>query len=299
MTTEISVRDRLRNKPKSGVGRLLEIVRKAPKFPSIVILSFILLAIFADLVTTISPYDQNIPNRLQAPDFFGVREHWIGTDALGRDVLTRLIYGARVTLTVALAAISLGQAIGLTLGITSGFFGGWYDKVVMRVVDGFMSIPGIFLALLLAVVLGPSFQTVIIAIGLVIWATFVRTLRAETMKIKEADFVKLARVAGCSNWWIISRHIFPNLLNLWVVLVSLQVGSVILIEASLGFLGAGVPPPTPSWGSLISDGRQYVTSAWWLSFFPGLAIMLVVLSVNLFGDWLRDVLDPQMRQRAT
>ncbi|MBI2864500.1 MAG: ABC transporter permease [Chloroflexi bacterium] len=293
-----------------GFGNFFRVVKRAPKLPTLIIVAFILTAILADKITG-SPYDQNIPNRLQPPGLmetlktavreqrFELNENWLGTDALGRDVLTRLVHGARVTLTVTIAAIMLGQGIGLTLGITSGYFGGWYDKVVMRIVDGAMSIPGIFLALLLAVVLGPSFQTVIIAIGLLLWSRFVRTLRAETMKVKEAEFVKLARVAGCSNWWIIRRHIFPNLVNLWAVLVSLEVGVTVIVEATLGFLGAGVPPPTPSWGSLISDGRQYVTSAWWLSFFPGMAILLVVLSVNLFGDWLRDVLDPQMRQRAT
>ena len=299
MTTEVLIRDRLRQPRLKRLRRFAQIMRRAPKVPTLIIVTFVILAVFADWIAPMSPYDQNIPNRLQPPGILAGTANWLGTDALGRDVLTRLIFGARVTLTISIAAIAIGQGIGLTLGVTSGFFGGWYDKVVMRIVDGAMSIPGIFLALLLAVVLGPSFTTVIIAIGLVLWSRFVRTLRAETMKIKEAEFVKLARVAGCSNRWIIVRHIFPNLVNLWAVLVSLEVGFTVIVEASLGFLGAGVPPPTPSWGSLISDGRQYVTSAWWLSFFPGLAILLVVLSVNLFGDWLRDVLDPQMRQKAT
>jgi peptide/nickel transport system permease protein len=256
------------------------------------------MALFADVITLQSPNEQNIPNRLQPPVWMdgGSWDDPLGTDTLGRDMLVRLVHGARITLIVALTVLVLGGGLGLIMGVLAGYFGGWVDHVLMRITDSALAIPALFMALLLGVIMGPSFTTVIVAISLVIWAHFARILRAEVLRIREMDFVAQARVAGCSNTAIIIRHIVPNLLNTWVVLLSLQLGAVIIIEAMLSFLGAGVPPETPSWGGLVSDGRQFIATKWWLSFFPGLAITLVVLAFNMFGDWLRDTLDPKLRQ---
>jgi peptide/nickel transport system permease protein len=181
------------------------------------------------------------------------------------------------------------------LGLVSGYFGRWIDTVIMRLTDTMLSLPIILIALLFAVSLGPSFTNLIIVLGLVMWARFARLVRGEVLTWKEREFVALAKVGGCSPLRIMLRHIFPNLVNPLMVLATLQVGWVIIVESSLSFLGAGIPPPAPSWGSMIADGRGYVATAWWLSLFPGLALVLAVLSVNMLGDWLRDHLDPRLR----
>jgi peptide/nickel transport system permease protein len=197
---------------------------------------------------------------------------------------------------VAFAALFLGGIVGLILGMISGYNGGWMDRVLMRLVDSTLAFPLILLAMVLIVALKPSILTVIIAVAAVYWARFARVVRGETLSIKERDYVILARVAGASPFRIMLFHIFPNVINTWVVLLTLIVGQVIIITATLSFLGAGIPPPAPAWGNMLAEGRGYITSAWWLSFWPGLAITLVVLSFNLFGDWLRDALDPRLRQ---
>jgi peptide/nickel transport system permease protein len=221
--------------------------------------------------------------------------HPLGTDKQGRDILSRIIYGARVSLTVASFSILIAGIIGTTLGLIAGYFGGNIDHLIMRLVDIALSIPGILLALVLAVALGPSFQTVIIVIVVVFWSRYARLVRGETLSIKSQDFVNRARVAGASNFRIITRHVFPNVVNTIIVLATLEVGQVILLEASLSFLGAGLPRPTPAWGLMVADGRDLIVSSWWVAFFPGIAILLAVLSMNLMGDWLRDKLDPKLR----
>ena len=226
----------------------------------------------------------------------GSSEYPLGTDQLGRDIFSRLILGARYSLMVAFAALFLGGIVGLILGMISGYNGGWMDRVLMRLVDSTLAFPLILLAMVLIVALKPSILTVIIAVAAVYWARFARVVRGETLSIKERDYVILARVAGASPFRIMLFHIFPNVINTWVVLLTLIVGQVIIITATLSFLGAGIPPPAPAWGNMLAEGRGYITSAWWLSFWPGLAITLVVLSFNLFGDWLRDALDPRLRQ---
>jgi peptide/nickel transport system permease protein len=182
------------------------------------------------------------------------------------------------------------------VGLVAGYYGGRVDAVLMRLTDATMSFPVILLALILAVTVGPSFANVVIAIAVILWARYARVIRGQVLTLMELDFIAQARIAGAGAWRVISRHLLPNTLNTLVVLVTLQIGYVIIVEASLSFLGAGIPPPTPAWGSMIAEGREFVTSAWWVSFFPGLAIMLVVLAFNLLGDWLRDTLDPKLRQ---
>ena len=211
-------------------------------------------------------------------------------------MLSRIIWGARVSLAAGVVTVLLASAFGAAVGLVAGYYGGRVDTALMRFTDATMSFPVILLALILAVTVGPSFTNVVVAIAVILWARYARVIRAQVLTLMQLDFIAQSRIAGAGGWRIITRHLFPNTLNTLVVLVTLQIGYVIIVEASLSFLGAGIPPPTPAWGSMISEGREYVTSAWWASFFPGLAILLVVLAFNLIGDWLRDTLDPKLRQ---
>ena len=222
-------------------------------------------------------------------------EHILGIDKLGRDMLSRIIYGARVSLTVSLIAIFVGGIIGTVLGLISGYFGGRTDAVIMRLVDISLSIPTILLALVLVAAVGPSFGVVITVLIVLLWARYARLTRGETLSIKERDFIARARVAGASHTRIMFKYIFPNVVNSLIVLATLQVGYVILLESALSFLGAGLPRAEPAWGVMVADGRELIVTAWWVSMFPGVAIMLTVLSLNLIGDWLRDHLDPKLR----
>ncbi len=226
----------------------------------------------------------------------GTWANLLGTDDLGRDILSRIIYGSRISIVVAAIAIFIAGTIGTTLGISAGYFGTWIDALVMRAVDVSLSIPIILLALVLVSALGASFATVIVVLVLLLWAHYARMARGVTLSVRSADFISRARVSGCSNLRIMFKHIFPNVFNSLVVLATLQVGFVIVIESTLSFLGAGIPRPNPAWGLMVADGRALIVSHWWVSFFPGLAILLVVLSMNLMGDWLRDKLDPRQRQ---
>jgi peptide/nickel transport system permease protein len=278
-------------KPRADLARL-------PWTPFVIIVVVILGAAFAPLIAPYSPTEQSLPDKLLPPAWQdgGSTNHLLGTDLLGRDVLSRLVYGARVSLTVALAALLAGGGVGLMLGILSGYFGGRVDGLIMRIVDATLTFPTILIALLLTVSLGQGLRTIVIAVTLIIWARFARIVRGEVLAVKARDFVALARVHGCSDLRIMAVHVVPNVMNTFMVLLTLHVGFVIIVEASLSFLGAGIAPPTPSWGQMVADGRGHIASAWWLSVVPGAAIMLVVLAFNLFGDWLRDWLDPRLRQ---
>jgi peptide/nickel transport system permease protein len=255
-------------------------------------------AIFADLL---APHPPNITSLMMAmrPPFWiegGSLAFPLGTDHLGRDILSRMLHGGRISLLVAVSAVLGAGAIGIALGLVAGYLGGRTDAVIMRITDAAQAIPLILVSLLFVVTIGQSFANVIVAITVLLWSRYPRVIRSEALAIRSRDYVKLARVAGASHFWIIARHILPNVLASAVVLLTLQVGIVIIIEASLSFLGAGVPPPAPAWGSMVSDGRDYIASAWWVSFFPGLVILLTVMAFNLLGDWLRDRLDPRLRQ---
>jgi peptide/nickel transport system permease protein len=276
---------------RADLGRL-------PWAAFVIIVVMVVVAVFAPFVAPHSATEQSLPNKLRPPAWQegGSATHLLGTDALGRDLLSRLVYGARVSLTVALSALLFGGGVGLMLGILSGYVGGRVDSVIMRVVDATLTFPTILIALLLTVSLGQGLRTIVIAITLIIWARFARVVRGEVLTVKARDFVALARVHGCSHLRIMAIHIVPNVMNTFMVLLTLHIGFVIIVEASLSFLGAGIAPPTPSWGQMVADGRGQIASAWWLSVMPGAAIMLVVLAFNLFGDWLRDWLDPRLRQ---
>ena len=273
-------------------------LRRAPLMPLAIIALIVLTALFANVLTPYSPTDIALSERLKPPfwEKGGSLAHPLGTDPMGRDLLTRMIYGARVSLVVGCLGLFVGGGVGAALGLIAGYAGGRVDAFLMRVADTTLAFPIILFAILLVVILGGSLFTVVIAIALVLWARYARVIRGEVLSLRERDFVAQARLAGCSPMRIMLVHLFPNVLNTLVVLLSLQVGWVIIVEASLSFLGAGVPPPTPTWGSMIAEGRDYIASAWWISFFPGLAILVTVLAFNLCGDWLRDALDPTMRQ---
>ena len=265
--------------------------------PVIVLVVMVFAAIFAGLISPYDPLQTSLSHRLQPPAFAGgSTAHWLGTDKLGRDVLSRIIWGARVSLSVAGLVILITASIGTVLGIVGGYLGGFADSFLMRVTDISLAFPGILIALLLAVTMGPGFTTVVLAISLLGWAPYARLIRGEVLKLRSADFVLQARIIGCSPARIMLTHIFPNVINTLLVLSTLFVGLVILTESALSYLGAGIPPPTASWGSMVSDGHSLIDTAWWISFFPGIAIGLVSLSGNYLGDWLRDRLDPRLRQ---
>jgi peptide/nickel transport system permease protein len=264
----------------------------------VIIAVLVVLAVLAPLIAPHSPTEQSLPDKLKPPVWQegGSTKHLLGTDLLGRDLFSRLVYGARVSLTVAAFALLSGGLIGLAVGIVAGYLGGRTDSFLMRIVDATLTFPTILIALLLAVSLGAGLKTIVLAITVIIWARFARVVRGEVLGVKARDFVALARVHGCSHLRIMAVHIVPNVMNTFMVLLTLHIGFVIIAEASLSFLGAGIPPPTPSWGQMVADGRSHIASAWWLAALPGAAIMLVVLAFNLFGDWLRDWLDPRLRQ---
>jgi peptide/nickel transport system permease protein len=259
---------------------------------------FILAAALAPLVEPRDPLAQDIAVRLKAPGFLdprtGVR-FWLGTDGLGRDILSRLIEGARVSLLVGVGGASLSAALGIVLGLTAGYAGGWWDSVVIGIVDVWQAIPFTVMAIAVAVILGPSLQNVILVLGISSWVNYARVVRSETMAQRNGDIVLSARLIGATHWRIVLRHVLPQVSASIIVLSSLLVASMILFEASLSFLGLGVQPPTPSWGNMVLDGVDPIRVAWWVSFFPGLAILLAAMGINLLGDWLRDALDPRQR----
>jgi len=269
-----------------------------PWFPGIVLAALVFTAVFAPYLAPHSPTDGDITQKSIPPVWMerGDREHPLGTDRFGRDVLSRIIWGSRISLLASIVAIGVAGTFGTLLGLISGYRGGLTDTVLMRLTDIGLSLPTILIAVVLVAVSEPSFRNVVLVIALLLWPRFARQLRGETLAIKEHDFVAMAVVAGRSSAWIIRRHIFPNVVPTLLVISTLQVGYVILLEGTLSFLGVGVPPPNPAWGLMIADGRGFLATAWWISLFPGLAMLLTVLAVNLMGDWLRDHLDPKLRQ---
>ena len=276
------------------VGQLRSIV---PVLPSLIILGFILMAVLAPVLAPHSPIQGSLENRL-LPPFWQTRgslEFLLGTDSVGRDILSRIVYGAQSSLLVAFVSLTAGAGIGSTVGIVAGYIGGRVDAFLMRITDIAIGFPFVLIALLLAVAFGPHIVNVLVAVSLMLWARFAQIVRGEVLTVRDRDYVRLAKIAGCSHFSIIRRHILPNVANVIIVLASLQVGWVILVEASLSFLGAGVPPPTPAWGSMVAQGRQFVILAYWVPLMPGFAIALIVVAFNLFGDSMRDRLDPKLR----
>ncbi len=279
-------------------------VMVAARWPVFAVVFLGVAAIAAALGPWLSPFDpnrQNLVLRLADPMAAGPdgSTFWLGSDALGRDVLSRLLYGARVSLTVGFAAIAVGGTIGIIAGLLSGYFGGWVDDLIMRLGDIQLAFPFILLAIMFLVVLGSGVWNLILVLGIGQWVTYARIVRADTLSLREKEFVEAARALGDSTPSIIFRTILPNILAPLTVIASFNVASVILSEAALSFLGLGVPPEVPTWGSMLAESRDtLLANKWWLAVFPGVAIMLTVLSFNILGDWLRDFLDPRLRERT-
>jgi len=270
-----------------------------PIVPAAILIIIALVAIFADQLAPHDPEVGKLTARFKPPFWQsgGSTQYLLGTDQLGRDVLSRLIFGARVSMVVGIMAVIVAGVLGTALGILSGYLRGWVDQVIMRITDTWLALPALTFAIFLAAIVGPSMWNIVIILGVTYWTRYARVIRGEVLSLREREFVQLAIVAGCSKWTIMTRHILPNVINSATVLGSLMLGVVIITEATLSFLGVGVPPPQPAWGLMLSDGKQgLMVGYWWLTVFPGCCIMLMVLSANLLGDWLRVKLDPQLRQ---
>ena len=270
-----------------------------PLIPVLILCSIAFVAIFADVLAPYDPQIGSLSQRFRPPAWqeAGSMAHLLGTDHVGRDVLSRLIFGARVSMVVGFCAVMVAGTIGTGLGILSGYLGGWVDQVVMRLTDTWLALPALTFAIFLAAIVGPSEMNIVIILGAVYWTRYARVIRGEVLSLKEREFVRLAIVAGLSKRKIMLRHILPNVLNSAIVLGTLMLGVVIVTEAALSFLGVGVPPPKPAWGLMLADGKKgLMVGYWWLTVLPGCCIMLMVLSANLLGDWLRVKLDPQLRQ---
>ena len=276
----------------------LNTMRRVPKIPATVLLVLLIFAAFGQWIAPHSPVAVDMANSFAPPVWHeeGTASNLLGTDKLGRDILSRLIRGARVSLSLSLFVIALGGGVGVVLGLVSGYSGGKVDAVMQRGIEVILAMPTILVALVFVFAVGRSFESVILILSPFLAARFARIVRGETLSVRERDFVAIAKVIGTPAWMILLRHILPNVFNTIIVLATLEVGHLILLESSLSFLGVGVPPPQPAWGLMVADGREFLTSAYWITLFPGLCILAAVLSLNLFGDWLRDTLDPRRRQ---
>jgi len=274
-------------------GRLLVLVAGS------VLTAIVLLALFADRVAPAGPNDQDIAARLRPPAMVGgTWSRPLGTDELGRDVLSRLLYGGRVSLMVGLLAVAVSCPLGVVIGLASGFFGGWIDRALMRLTDIQLAIPTILLAMALVTVLGPGVANLIITLSVTGWTIYARLIRGETLALRDRDFIEATRAAGAGQARIMFRHVLPNVVSPVIVVATFAVGSMVVLEATLSFLGIGVPLRVATWGSMLSSGRTYLKSAWWITAFPGLAIFVTVLAINALGDSMRDALDPRLRSRV-
>ena len=282
--------------PVRSAARRLE---RAPKIALGTLTAMVIVLVCGPFVSTWGATDIDLAVRNQPPAFIhgGSWSHWLGTDLLGRDVLTRAMVGGRLSLLIVVLCIAIGGTVGTGLGLLAGYRGGWSDAVIMRVVDGISAVPTILIALALAVTIGSSMSSVVGVISLTLWPGYARLVRAEALSWKEREFILAAVVTGCRPSRIVLRHLLPNLISTVIVYSTLQVGYVILSESALSFLGAGISPPTPTWGGMIADGQDYIGTYWWMAVVPGVAMTIVIVSVNRVGDWLRDEFDPRLRRR--
>ncbi|MDP6367641.1 MAG: ABC transporter permease [Nitrospinota bacterium] len=278
-----------------------DLMRRPPALFGFLCITFVIAwALVPGWFSPMDPYTQDLDMTLKPPGFTTPAgfTYWVGSDELGRDMLSRIIWGARVSLIVGFVAVLLSGMIGMTLGLVSGYYGGLVDTIISRIVDIALSVPFILLAMSIIAILGPSLQNVILAMAVRTWIVYARPIRGAILSAKEFEYVVGAKASGCRTPRILVRHLLPNVLSTAIVIATLYLGRMIIIEASLSFLGVGVPPPTPSWGGMLADGRSFLDTAWWLALFPGLALMFTVLGVNLLGDWIRDALDPRMKRLA-
>ena len=275
-------------------------MRRWPVIPGIILVVLVVCAIFAPLLTTHN-HEWGDLRAINTPPAWlegGTMKYWLGTDDLGRDILTRIIFGARISLQIAAIVLVFGAVGGAVIGLVAGYFAGQVDELLMRVVDLSLAIPFILVALAVLIVFGQSLEVIVFLLILFSWGGFARQVRAETLSLRTLDYVALAKVAGAGPLLILSKHILPGVINTIIVIATLQVGGLILTESILSYLGVGIPPPTPAWGVMVADGRDYLDTAWWIALFPGLAIFLTVLAFNFLGDWFRDRFDPRLRQLA-
>lgn len=292
-----------------GLPKMWRTIRRWPLVPLVLLLLVVFAGVFAPWIAPENPRKGDLRARMVPPVWLegGSADHLLGTDHLGRDIFSRIVYGARISLVVAAVTLGLGGTTGTVLGLLAGWYGKWIDEIIMRIVDIALAIPLVLVALVMVVAVGQAFPSelggqtglIILVLAGFFWVRFARLVRGEVLQLKTLEYVALAKVAGASIPRILFVHIFPGVINTLIVLATLQVGFVILVESTLSFLGAGVPPPTPAWGSMVAEGRDFLAGAWWISTMPGVAILLTVMSLNLFGDWLRDTLDPRLRQLAT
>ena len=281
-----------------SLGKLYRWIRRYPILPVVVILFLAVMAIFAPWVAPAHPLESDL-EFIAAPPIWMEGSSWdyiLGADKIGRDLLSRIIHGSRISLSVAFIVIICGGVIGSAVGIASGLTGGLWDEIAMRIVDLVYATPFLLIALVAAVVFGTSFQLVLILLTIFSWPIFARQTRGLTLQLKNMDYVASSRVASASDFRIAIRHILPGVFNTVVVIATLQIGSLILTESVLSYLGVGIPAPQPAWGSMVADGREFITIAWWVPVMPGVAIFLTVFAFNFIGDWLRDYLDPRLRQ---
>ena len=272
------------------------VASRAGLFGATFVALFLITALAAPVLTPHDPLKMDLKKRLAPPtmSLSGPGDFPLGADQIGRDILSRIITGSRVTLLVAATAVLLGATIGVSLGLVAGYFGGWNERIIMRIADIQLSIPLLLFALIVIAVLGPSLVNLVIVLALTGWTRFARITRGEVLSLREQEFVLSARGAGAGRARILFRHILPNVLTAAIVVATLELARVVILESALSFLGLGVQPPHASWGRMLADGRGYIASGWWLSTFPGVAIVLVVLGVNLLGDWMRDYFDPKL-----
>jgi peptide/nickel transport system permease protein len=294
--------------PRQGIGTnsgklkrwmILLLKSKTGTIGFVIVLAVVLTAIFAPLLAPYDPAKTNASMRLLPPMWVdkGMNEFPLGTDNLGRDILSRIIYGSQISLIVGISSVIISGVIGVILGLLAGYYGRWTDTVIMRVVDSLLAIPTILFMLVVLAIIGPGLGTLIFVIGITHWVTYARIVRGEVLSVKERDFVRAAKAVGAKNSRIIITHILPNVTSSFIVISTLSVATNIILEASLSFLGLGIQPPDVSWGGMLSDGRQYLATSWWVATFPGIAITITVLAIIFLGDWLRDVLDPRMKSR--
>ena len=291
--------DEMPQGPSDLTLALRELMRRPPALFGLFCCAVVLIwALLPGLFSPLDPLAQNLDRYLKAPGYVDVqgRTYWLGTDQQGRDILSRIIYGSRISLIVGIATVIVSGIVGVFLGIVAGYYGGWVDTVISRIIDTMLAVPFILLAMGLVAILGASLQNIIVAITIRTWIIYARVVRGEVFSLREQEFVAGARAAGCGAMRILLVYLLPNVMSSTIVVATLNLGRMIIIEASLSFLGVGVPPPTPTWGGMLAEGRAFLDTAWWIALFPGVVLMLTVLGMNLLGDWLRDILDPRMKR---
>ena len=288
--------DRRAMRWRKVLRKLLE--NKGAVFGLIMVLGVIFSAVLAPWISPHDPILQDVEKRLFPPMWQEGADpnYLLGTDHLGRDIVSRLIYGARISIVVSVSAVALSAVLGTLIGLLSGYYGGKVDNIFMRIADVQLAFPFILLAIAIIAVLGPNLQNIILTMAITGWVIYARVVRAEVLSLREKEFITSVRALGGSNGRIIFKHLFPNVVPPIIVIVTLEMARMIIMEAALSFLGLGIQPPTPTWGGMLADGRVYLVTSWWLATFPGLVIMLVVLGINLLGNWLRDMLDPRLTQ---